>query len=72
MKSTPWKVLFKPTKNKEALILSHFEAIDISYNCPTCGGERATVWLFPDTVMVYKDECHNNTVVFKPKEAEEE
>ena len=45
---TEWKVLHKPSRNMEAIILTKWQAIDITYQCPKCGADRATTWLFPD------------------------
>jgi hypothetical protein len=44
------------------------QAIDIQYKCPKCGIKRMVTWLFPDTDMIYEDECHGELVHFKPME----
>lgn len=67
---TPYEVLFKPTKDREAEIFSRGEAIDIKYYCPECEKERAVTWIFPDSDMIYRDECCKVIVNF-PARGEE-
>lgn len=69
---TEWKVLHKPSRNMEAIILTKWQAIDITYQCPNCGADRATTWLFPDEGVEYVDECCNRLVMFEPEEGVEE
>ncbi len=69
---TEWRTLFNPSKDIRALQISHWEAIDIGYDCPKCGSKRAAIWMFPDEPMVYTDECCNQTVLFEPETGSEE
>lgn len=69
---TEYDVIRKPSVNKEALRLSGWEAIDITYKCPKCGDPRAVTWIYPDENMIYPDTCCGETVVFRPKIMEEE
>jgi len=72
MQKTEWRTLFNPSKDIRALQISHWEAIDIGYECPKCGSQRAAIWMFPDEPMVYTDECCNQPVLFEPKTGSEE
>ena len=69
---TEWKQLFEFTTDKTSEILSRGHAMDITYKCPECKGDRAVTWLFPDEAMAYEDECCNTTVHFVPKTGSEE
>lgn len=70
--TTPWKVLFEFSTNKTALKVTKFGAMDITYNCPECGEDRAVTWLFSDIVMEFFDDCCNAYVRFLPKTGSEE
>jgi len=72
MEETPYKVLFNPTKDRDAEVFTEGYAIDITYYCPKCEEKRASTWLFPDTDMYYVDECCNESVLFKAREQNEE
>ena len=69
---TPWKVLFEFSTNKSALEATTFGAMDITYNCPQCGEDRAVTWPFPDVEMEFFDDCCNAFVRFLPKTGDEE
>ena len=69
---TEWKQLFEFTTDKTSEILSRGHAMDITYKCPECKGDRAVTWLFPDEAMAYEDECCNTMVLFVPKTGSEE
>ena len=40
----------------------------IGYNCPKCGQYWETMWLFPDTPMIYDSDCHG-MVEFKQEKS---
>ena len=63
---TEWELLFDPSKVFEAL-MTHKNAIDVLYRCPTCQTQRAVTWLFPDVELEFVDECCNQAVVLEPK-----
>lgn len=68
MDYTEFEILFDPSNRHHALMISK-HAIDIQYKCPKCGKERVVTWLFPDTDMIYPDECCNQIVHFKGDES---
>ena len=61
---TDYVILNDVSVRHHALMISK-NAIDIQYECPKCGTKRMVTWLFPDTDMIYEDECHGELVHFK-------
>ena len=68
---TKWRIINDPSAIYEAL-MTHKGAMDVKYQCPKCGKDRAVTWLFPDGVMEFTDKCCNTIVRLDPKEGEEE
>ena len=68
MDETPYEVTSAPSKDPMAGAISDGEAIDIQYNCPKCGNNIRTTWLFPDATMTFRDECCNMMVSFEGRD----
>ncbi len=65
--STEYTIVNQPSLDKQAMMLSDGEAVDIVYNCPKCGTMRRCTWLHPDVEMFFPDDCCMEMVVFKPE-----
>ena len=63
---TDWELLFDPSKVFLAL-MTHKNAIDVQYRCPTCHNFRAVPWIFPDTQLEFVDKCCDQFVLLSPK-----
>lgn len=54
----------RPTDKLEPLSISD-EAIDIIFICPHCHNPNETVWVFPDTPMMFECRCCGKLLLFR-------